>query len=199
MKNIEKAYEAIDMLRSLNLPVSAEQLKAIEQMEKDYLNSEVLPLVEQEVRPLVDKLRNNFTLEIVYNQEEGLSIANVGNITIPKEKSSPGEPIKRQRLYIIKVTFPDNTVSCKKTVWETLFDVVKFAGPERVQKLGMIIMGNNIVSRELHANERYRVGQKEIEPGLYLCTYSSTETKYEQIVTINKRLNLGLIVEKVLL
>ena len=59
-------------------------------------------------------------------------------------------------------------------------------------------MGDNLVSTELNPNERYRVGQKEVETGLYVCTYSSTDTKYEQIKTINRELNLGLKIEKVL-
>lgn len=63
----------------------------------------------------------------------------------------------------------------------------------------IIIMGGNLVSSILHENERYRVGQKEVEPGLYVCTYSSTDTKYEQIKTINQRLNLGLRIERQML
>ncbi len=65
--------------------------------------------------------------------------------------------------------------------------------------LGIYIMGGNLVSSELHSNERYRVGQKEVEPGLYVCTYSSTDTKYDQIQKINKELDLGLIIEKKML
>ena len=69
----------------------------------------------------------------------------------------------------------------------------------QVMKLGIIIMGDNLVSAELNSNERYRVGQKEVEPGLYVCTYSSTDTKYEQIRKINRDLGLGLKIEKVML
>ena len=84
-------------------------------------------------------------------------------------------------------------------VWETLMDVIRYAEPENVQRLGIIVMGGNIVSNELLENERYRVGQKEVKPGLYVNTYSSTDTKYEQIKKINRSLDLGLIVEKVML
>ena len=86
-----------------------------------------------------------------------------------------------------------------KMVWETLMDVIRYAEPENVQRLGIIVMGGNIVSNELLENERYRVGQKEVKPGLYVNTYSSTDTKYEQIKKINRSLDLGLIVEKVML
>ena len=60
-------------------------------------------------------------------------------------------------------------------------------------------MADNLVSPELNANERYRIGQKEVAPGLYACTYSSTDTKYEQIRKINRDLGLNLRIEKVML
>ena len=84
-------------------------------------------------------------------------------------------------------------------VWETLVDVVRYAGAQRVMNLGIIIMGDNLVSSELNSNARYRVGQKEVEPGLYVCTYSSTDTKYDQIRKINRELELDLKIEKVML
>lgn len=199
MKNIEKAYEAIDMLKTLGIPVSPEQLAAVQQMVNEYVCEEVLPLIEEEVKPLVENLRNDFRLEITYSEDGVLTISTCENINTPKFVASTEEPNKRQRLFIISVTFPDGQVSCKKTVWETLYDVVKYAGAKRVQQLGLVLMGTNLVSNELLSNERYRVSQKEVEPGFYLCTYSSTETKFEQIMTINRRLNLGLKIEKRLL
>ena len=199
MKNIEKAYEAIDMLKTLGIPVSSEQLAAVQQMVNEYVCEEVLPLIEEEVKPLVENLRNDFRLEIIYSEDGNLTISTYENVDVPKSITSSEEPNKRQRLYIISVTFPDGQVSCKKMVWETLYDVVKYAGAKRVQQLGLVLMGTNLVSNELLSNERYRVSQKEVEPGLYLCTYSSTETKFEQIMTINSRLNLGLKIEKRLL
>ena len=199
MEKLKKAYEAIDMLRSIGVPVSKDQTDMVSQMEKEYLTEEVFPLIEQELQPMVELIRRPFTLEMTYNTNDGLSVSVKERSAAFRALAATEQPAKRQRLYLISVTFPDNTISCKKAVWETLMDVVRYAGPERVQRLGLVIMGTNLVSRELHPNERYRVGQKEVEPGLYVCTYSSTETKYEQILTINRRLNLGLIVEKVML
>lgn len=199
MEKLKKAYEAIDMLTSIGVPVSKDQADMVSQMEKEYLTEEVFPLIEQELQPMVELIRRPFTLEMTNNTNDGLSVSVKERSAAFRALAATEQPAKRQRLYLISVTFPDNTISCKKAVWETLMDVVRYAGPERVQRLGLVIMGTNLVSRELHPNERYRVGQKEVEPGLYVCTYSSTETKYEQILTINRRLNLGLIVEKVML
>ena len=135
-----------------------------------------------------------------YSQTTGLDIRVVEDRPVQENVSTATDYLpKRQRKYIIRVKFPDNHVSCSKMVWETLVDVVRFAGVQRVKALNIYVMGDNLVSSELNANERYRVGQKEVEPGVYVCTYSSTDTKYEQIRKINRKLGLGLKIEKVML
>lgn len=199
MEKLEKAYQAIDLLKSIDMPISLEQRTILARMERDYLREEVLPLFEQEISPLVKNMRNSFELEVTYNKEDGLDVTLIERPKVQTQLFSNVQSSRRQKKYIIRVLFPDNHVSCKQMVWETLVDVVRYAGPERVRSLGITIMGGNLVSNELHENERYRVGQKEVEPGLYVCTYSSTDTKYDQIKYINKQLNLGLQVEKQML
>lgn len=200
MDKLNKLYEAIDVLKSLEIPVSVEQVKAISMMERLYLKEEVIPQITKEMNPIVQVMHNKFRLSVNYSQTTGLDIRIVENRPVPESVfiATDNQP-KRQRKYIIRVIFPDNHVSCSKMVWETLVDVVRFAGAQRVQALNIYIMGDNLVSSELNANERYRVGQKEVEPGLYVCTYSSTDTKYEQIRKINRELGLGLKIEKVML
>jgi len=200
--NIEKlnqAYEAIEMLNALGLPVSSEQMNAITEMEHDYLREYVIPQIVKEIEPFVEHMRNRFILEVSYSHDDKLNIQVLDNKEGEKNFSQTMQVTKRQRKYIIKVTFPDNRVSCNRVVWETLMDVIRYAGARKVMGLGIYIMGGNLVSSELHFNERYRVGQKEVEPGLYVCTYSSTDTKYDQIQKINKELDLGLIIEKEML
>lgn len=46
MKELDKAYEAVQMLESLGLPVSNETLKAIAQKEKEALLNEIIPLIK---------------------------------------------------------------------------------------------------------------------------------------------------------
>lgn len=200
MNNLEKLYEAIDLLNSLDIPVSSEQIKAVTTMERQYLMDEIIPLLTKEMSPLVSQMHNKFRLSVNYSQATGLDIQVIENRPV-QESLFPvaAEHSRRQRKYIIRVLFPDNHVSCSKLVWETLVDVVRYAGAQKVHDLGIYIMGDNLVSSELNPNERYRVGQKEVEPGLYVCTYSSTDTKYDQIRRINHELGLGLKIEKVML
>lgn len=199
MEKLQKAYEALEILKSLGLPVSSDQMRGIAKMEREYLSEKVIPLLEGELLPLVEKMRTKFQLEVTYSAEDGLDVNLVDRIPKQETLFQNETESRRQKKYNIRVTFPDKHVSYNKMVWETLMEVVRYAGPEKVQELEIIVMGGNLVSSELLENERYRVGQKEVKPGLYVNTYSSTDTKYEQIKKINRSLNLGLIVEKVML
>lgn len=200
MDKLEKAYEAVEMLEGLGLPVSAEQLRAIAQMEKEYLCDEIIPLIKQELEPMVKSMRNQFNMKVTYNKDNGIDIQLFEPVRqITNVHPSSVERGYRKKKFIIRVKFPDNHVSCQKIVSNTFADVVKYAGAKNVQRLGIMILGENMISSSLMENERYASGQQEIEPGLYLNTYCDTERKLEILKTINRELKLNLIIEKVLL
>ena len=171
MEKLDKAYEAVDLLESLGLPVSNEQLNAIAQMEKDYLRDEIIPLIKQELEPMVQKMRNQFNMKVVYSKDKGLDIL----LSEPNMQSSvlsgTDDRNYRKKKFIIRVVFPDNRVSCQKIVANTFFDVIKYAGAENVERLGIMALGQNIITNELHEKEQYRPYQREIEPGLYVNTF----------------------------
>ena len=200
MDKLDKTYEAVSMLETLGLPVSIEQSNMIAQMEKEYLLNEIIPLIKQELEPMVEKMRNQFNMKVTYSKENGLDI----QLTEPAKQSMslfPGTEERgyRKKKYIIRVKFPDNHVSCQKIVSNTFADVVKYAGAKNVERLGIMLFGQNLISSSLLENERYAAAQQEIEPGLYVCTYCDTDKKLEILKTINRELNLNLVIEKVLL
>ena len=179
------------------MPISVEQSNIIAGLEKDYLREEVIPLLEQEMQPLVEKMINNFDLEISFDPESGLDISVVEQPVTQPTLFNDDTHRSRQKRYILKVTFPDGRVSCHRIVWKTMIDVIRYAGPERVQQLGIMVAGLNLVSSEFYEQERYRMAQKEVAPGLYIYGHTKTDVKYEQILTISRQLDLGLKVEKV--
>ena len=187
MDKLDKLYEAVEMLETLGLPVSIEQRNAIDKMEKDYLQDEIIPLIKQELEPMVVKLRNQFNIKIVYNKDDGLDI----RLSEPAKQNSSLFPSMEEHGY-------NNRVSCQKIVANTFFDVIKYAGAENVERLGIMALGQNIISNELHEKEQYRPYQREIEPGLYVNTFIDTDKKYEVLKMINRELNLNLTIEKVL-
>ena len=199
MDKLDKAYEAVDLLETLGLPVSNEQLNAISQMEKDYLRDEIIPLIKQELEPMVQKMRNQFNMKVVYSKDKGLDILlSEPNMQSANVLSGTDDRNDRKNKYIIRVLFPDNRVSCQKIVANTFFDVIKYAGAENVERLGIMALGQNIITNELHEKEQYRPYQREIEPGLYVNTFLDTDKKYEVLKMINRELNLNLTIEKVL-
>ena len=120
MEQLKKAYEAIEMLRALELPVSDEQLEGIAKLEKEYLQQEVIPLLKQELEPLVSKLRGKFQMEATYNKEEGLTMQvieqserrpvsthqesdSISNRDTSKYSIDGGEPLKKRRFVLAVV------------------------------------------------------------------------------------------------
>lgn len=74
MEQLKKAYEAIEMLQALELPVSDEQLRAIAKLEKEYLQDEIIPLLKQELEPFVTKLRSKLQMEVTFDKDKGLNM-----------------------------------------------------------------------------------------------------------------------------
>ena len=51
-EKLKKAYEAVEMLRALDLPVSKDQLNAIAEMERECLLEEVTPRIQKILKPI---------------------------------------------------------------------------------------------------------------------------------------------------
>ena len=202
MDKLDKAYEAVEMLKALGLPVSTEQTRAISQMEREYLRDEVIPRVSKEMEPLVEQMQNRFLLDVNYSRDSGLDIQLVDRKptqqSLFNDEPKPTKTTKGQAKFLIRVVYPDGHAFCSKVVWETLADVIKYAGIERVRSLGIMMFGDNFVTKKLNANEQYRNSQKELGDGYYVTTCSPSYMKYDQIKRINKELQLGLRIEKVM-
>lgn len=77
--------------------------------------------------------------------------------------------------------------------YETLIEVIKLAGAEKVRQMGIIQCGIPLVSTTI--DDYYGQAQREVSKGLYVITHSSTQSKKQQIEEISKALKLGLKVE----
>ena len=199
MEKLDKAYEGMEMLRNIGLPISKDQIKGIYDLEAQYLTEEVIPQIKEVMDPLVHKVMNGFKMVVTVGEQEEVNVELLPPETENTVNQRETNSKKRQKKFIIKVIYPDGHAVCSRMVWETLYDVVKYAGVQRVRKLGLWLRGANIISDQVEEDDRYRNSQKEVEPGVYLQTCSTTEVKYEQIKEINKQLSLGLKIEKVLI
>ncbi len=200
MKELDKAYEAVEMLETLGVPVSKETLNAIIHKEREHLLNEIVPHIKQELEQLVGKMRTSFHLSLSYSKETGIEIS----IEEPQKQVKKKKPIEKVNEYRwkksrIRVTFPDKHVSYHNRVSDTFVDVIKYAGVKNVEQMGFMLLGMNIISRRLSKNEKYKKYQREIEPGFYVCTYCNTERRLKILNEINRKLKLNLVIEEVMI
>lgn len=94
----------------------------------------------------------------------------------------------------IRVFFPDGRIIQPTRVYETLVEVVKYAGAERVRSLNIIICGGNMISKQ-PIDPMYESACKDVGDGWLCNTCSDTPKKYELIKNISERLQLGIKVE----
>ena len=200
---LQKAYEAVEMLKALDLPVSKEQYDAIFELEKEFVATQIVPTFKRKLTPMVKEMRNDFQIEIHFVHDKGLSI----NYTFKqfKEKNKAEKmtkPIlrsgKKQKRFILRVTFPDGYEVCQEKVAKTLAAVISHIGPERVMALNIINCRDNLIVTDPNkGNLRNRYCLSEVGKGYYVNTLSSSDSKIGQLEQISKVLHLDLKIEKV--
>lgn len=100
---------------------------------------------------------------------------------------------KRSGNLKIRVVLEKGTEICEKHAANTLVEVIKYAGIEKVRNLN-ITMGPNGGSPLICTgiNTKHSTEYKELGDGLYVNTLSNTKTKFRQIEKINSELNLNM-------
>jgi hypothetical protein len=88
------------------------------------------------------------------------------------------------------VRFPTGEVVADKKAADTLVNIIGRAGVERVEQLGILVNGENIVSRT--PSKKYNEASA---PPFFIKTHSSTSQKKRHIEQISDALGLGLTVE----
>ena len=88
------------------------------------------------------------------------------------------------------VRFPGGDVIAEPKAADTLVAVIKRAGMERVEQLGILVNGEHIVSKT-----RSKKYNEAGAPSFFIKTHSSTSQKKRNIEQISDALGLGLTVE----
>ncbi|MGL5317158.1 MAG: hypothetical protein ACRC9Q_00435, partial [Bacteroidales bacterium] len=103
-----------------------------------------------------------------------------------KRKYSPKSPKTN-----LRVALPDGRVIKNRFAYETLLEVIRYAGIEKVKSLNLY--QNGILLVDTKPDDYYN--QTEIVKGFYVITHSSTSAKKTMIERISSELNLHLVVE----
>ena len=96
-------------------------------------------------------------------------------------------------LYDIQILFPDGTNIYESKPTETFIKVITKIGPQFIQPLNISHCGVPLVSST--KDKKY---YQHKEGKVYYMTQASTQKKYEILNEINKKLSLGLKIEKFL-
>lgn len=207
MTKLEKLYSTIQNLKELGLELGEDLLKQTNELEQEIIKKEILPVLSEKIEPVISQIQRELVLVVDYVPNEPLSVrlsrkrnfsTEMETIEItpdPQVEHNIGT-IKRNTTQKssktnLRVTLPNGKVIENRFAYETLYDVVKLAGTEKVRALGIIQCGVPLVSNTL--DNFYN--QKEIGKGLYLITHSSTVQKRQQIEKISDALKLGMKVE----
>lgn len=207
MNKLEKLYSTIQNLKELGLELGEDLLKQTNELEQEIIKKEILPVISEKIEPIIGQIQRELVLVVDYVPNEPLSVrlsrkrnfsAEMETIEIvpdPQVEHNIGtikrNATKKSSKTNLRVTFPDGKVIENRFAYETLYEVVKLAGTERVRALGIVQCGVPLVSNTL--DNFYN--QKEIGKGLYLITHSSTVQKRQQIERISEALKLELKVE----
>jgi len=152
-----------------------------------YADAEVLTKKGKALQAFLDKVR-------ALEAEWADAFANAGNsdhsddvIEEAARKILSGSKSPKTALL---VRFPDGTVLAHEKGADTLVAVIQRAGFQRVGELGILVNGENIVSRT-----RSKKYNEAIVPPFFIKTHSSTAQKKRNIEQISEALGLGIQVE----
>jgi len=109
--------------------------------------------------------------------------------------SPPVKPPKTSGRAKLKVMFPDGIEICLPKVADTMVEVIRKIGFERVKSLNIQMYGFPIVSNQKYRQDKYN--WSDAGSGIFVFTHSNTDKKLSQLNEINDGLSLGLKIEKV--
>lgn len=188
-RNVSKERQAEE-----NIPIAWQKL--IE--EKDEMLIEVIsekvesicgfkPTQEQ-ILSYVSTLKTSFTnqvapLPIKVGKSDSTTRTPVASRTVTSKRAK------------IKTTFPDGTQICLPKVADTMVEVIRKIGFDRVGSLDKKVYGFPIVSNIPHRQDTYN--WSKAEDGIFVFTHSNTKTKLKWLNEINEELGLGLKIESI--
>ena len=210
MSKLETLYNSIKGLEKVGLPLTEEMLEKVDELEELLIKTEVLPTLSKDLEPRLSQIQRGLVLVVEYKPGEPIRVAlsRKTNITeLLKAKrleidpqvehkdgghrtTKKGQIAPRTGLCIYR---RDGSILQEHDAATTFTSAIVEAGLLRVRQLDLRFCRINIVSTT--KDKKYGGAQREVEPGLYVLTHSSTADKKKMLDRISNRLNLGWKVE----
>ena len=114
---------------------------------------------------------------------------------VNEQKNIANRIAENSKKTIIKVTFKSGEQICCPKAADTMIEVIRRIGYDKVKNLGIEMYGCPIVSNKKMRADQYTWSQAE--PNIYIFTHSNTDKKISQLHEISDALSLGLRIEKI--
>lgn len=218
MNKLEKLYNIIQYSKDTGVKLGADVLRQVEELEEQIIKKEILPALSQDIAPRLEPIKRDLILVVEYHAGEPIKVALSRSIKIseindaktltPKiskpvksaEKAShpiePNAPSKHieNKTQGMKVTFPDGTIICRSTAIETFIEVLDKIGFKKVNAVGLIHSGCELVSKKKRPPKPGTVWQHECK-GWYVYSNISNAQKAKDLQHISDFYHLALKIE----
>lgn len=205
--NLETLYQFIESSKKLGIELPDNILKQTAELEEQLIREDVLPMLRDNIAPVLQQIKRELILVVEYNPNEDISVrlSRKRNLTdlseailltpdpVPdiKRRASQQRVGKRKPNTHLRVTMSNGKVFCnEKDATDTFCEVLYEIGLMRVRQLEIMPSGINLVSTSKDENRQQRkLGD------FYIFTNRSTRQKADQLKEISDRLHLNLKIE----
>lgn len=205
--NLETLYQFIESSKKLGIELPDNILKQTAELEEKLIREDVLPVLRDNIDPVLQQIKRELILVVEYHPGENISVRlsrkrNLSDLSeatlltpdpVPdiKRRASQQRVGKRKPNTHLRVTMSDGKVFCnEKDATDTFCDVLQEIGLLRVRQLEIMPSGINLISTSKDENRQQRkVGE------FYIFTNRSTRQKADQLQEISDRLHLNMKIE----
>lgn len=205
--NLETLYNFIESSKKLGIELPENILQQTAEMEEKLIREDVLPVLRDNIDPVLRQIKRELILVVEYCPEKPISVRisrkrNLSDLSeatlltpdpVPDiHRRAPQQRIgKRKPNSYLRVTMADGRVFCnERDATDTFCEVLQFVGLIRVRQLEIMPSGINLISTSKDENRQQRkVGN------FYVFTNRSTRQKADQLQEVSERLNLHMKVE----
>lgn len=210
MSRLDELYKAMQTLNSVGLVLNDDLLSKINELEEDIIKNEILPIIQDTIKPALSPVKRDLILVVEYSPNEPISVKlsrkrnfvkDISDVkiiksdpevehktTIKTKKYSSKAPATN-----LRIIFPNGKIIQNRTTVETMVEFIKYVGVAKVRTLGLTRCRIPLVSNTL--DKKYRNQQQPLGNGWYVITNTCTEAKRKDINKISDAYNLGVKVE----
>ncbi|MGV4432675.1 hypothetical protein, partial [Ornithobacterium rhinotracheale] len=203
MNNLNKLYESIENFKRLGVEIDKNTIESTLKVEENIIKKEMIPAMSAAIIPILSQIQRELVLVIEYSPDKSveLKMTKKRSLKLTEEEEAfvtSREEYKKEISYTIAphkkspktnlcITLPNGKIFKNELAKDTLCEIIKYVGIEKVEKLGIHHSGFNLVSKV--KSKKYR--QDKIGK-FYIFTQTSTNQKAKDLEMISKKLNLKL-------